>query len=225
MSRYAILHIEKCKHNTYALGRHILRQQQPENANPDRSHLNVNYITPEGNNLNAAINNRIRDGYKGKKAIRKDAVKALSIIMTGSHDVMKEIESKGSLKSWVNNAYIWLCDKFGEKNIVTLSLHMDEHTPHLHAVVVPLTKDGRLCAKEVLGNREKMRNLQTSFWAMVGRMFRMDRGLKRSRARHTDITEYYTLLKNQDKLAKLVNLTLDNRQNRYRGKDDPRLGF
>ncbi len=33
---------------------------------------------------------------------------------------------------------------------------MDEKTPHLHVVFVPLTQDNRLSAKEIIGNRKKL---------------------------------------------------------------------
>ena len=38
--------------------------------------------------------------------------------------------------------------------------HMDEKTPHLHLTFVPLTKDNRLCAKEILGNRANLTKWQ-----------------------------------------------------------------
>lgn len=216
MANFAVLHIEKCKPNAYALGRHIMREKIPDNADPSRTHLNRNIITPENNNLNRAIDERIRQGYKGKKSIRKDAVKAVSIIMSGSHEGMKELERTGKLNTWTSLAQSWLGQEFGAENVVSLSLHMDEKTPHLHAVVVPLTPDGRLSAKEVVGNREHLQQLQTSFYTSCGRLFGLHRGLKGSRARHTDIAEYYTLLQNRDKLAKAAEQELYRRQNRNR---------
>lgn len=43
------------------------------------------------------------------------------------------------------------------------TLHMDERTPHIHCVVVPLTVDGRLSAKEVMGDRRKLSELQDCY--------------------------------------------------------------
>ncbi|EOS67778.1 hypothetical protein C818_03943 [Lachnospiraceae bacterium MD308] len=37
---------------------------------------------------------------------------------------------------------------------------MDEKTPHLHLTFVPLTKDNRLCAKEIIGNRANLTKWQ-----------------------------------------------------------------
>lgn len=40
--------------------------------------------------------------------------------------------------------------------IVSAVVHMDEKTPHLQLTFVPLTKDNRLCAKEIIGNRANL---------------------------------------------------------------------
>lgn len=48
---------------------------------------------------------------------------------------------------------IRVAERVGEDNIVSAVIHLDEKTPHMHLCFVPLTKDHRLCAKEILGNR------------------------------------------------------------------------
>lgn len=54
---------------------------------------------------------------------------------------------------------------------------MDEKTPHMHLCFVPLTEDGRLCAKEILGNKKKLTLWQDSFWShMVGKYPDLERG-------------------------------------------------
>lgn len=46
---------------------------------------------------------------------------------------------------------------------MTADLHLDEKTPHIHYVVVPITKDKRLSAKELCGNRKAYQSLQSDF--------------------------------------------------------------
>jgi hypothetical protein len=65
--------------------------------------------------------------------------------------------------------------------------------------VVPITKDKRLSAKEFIGTREKLRDDQTSFADLMEDLG-LQRGVKRSKARHTTIREYYTNL-NQTKAS------------------------
>ena len=54
---------------------------------------------------------------------------------------------------------------------------MDEKTPHLHLVFVPLTEDNRLCAKEIIGNRANLTKWQDDFHAyMVEKYPDLERG-------------------------------------------------
>ena len=54
---------------------------------------------------------------------------------------------------------------------------MDEKTPHMHLCFVPLTEDGRLCAKEIIGNKKKLTWWQDEFWKhMVKRYPDLERG-------------------------------------------------
>lgn len=54
---------------------------------------------------------------------------------------------------------------------------MDERTPHMHLPFVPITQDGRLCAKEILGNKKKLTWWQDEFWKhMVEKYPDLERG-------------------------------------------------
>ena len=48
---------------------------------------------------------------------------------------------------------------FGKENIVSSAMYRDERTPHMHVVVVPLTEDGRLSARSVVGKKEQMKDI------------------------------------------------------------------
>jgi len=191
--QFAVNHAERCKPNTYALGEHIKRENMPKNADPSRSHLNQ-YLVDHGANIMRTIDKRIEEGYTGETAIRKDAVKAVSVVLSGTHDRMIEIEKTGHLDEWVKTNQEWLNTRYGKENVISLALHMDELTPHLHAVVVPLTKDGRLSAKDVIGDIAKMREMQTDY-ANAMKPFGLERGREGSRAYHEDVKEFYSRLK------------------------------
>lgn len=189
MKQYAVIHVEKCKSNVGALGNHLDRKKIPENAFPGMVSQNREIVSHSGN-LNQAVDNRLNEGYEGKTAIRKDAVKSISIVLTGTHDQMKHLLHEGYLPAWIEENKKFLFEKYGERNIVSMHLHMDERTPHIHAVVVPLTPDGRLSAKEVVGNRDKLRELQDDYAEKMERLG-LARGEKYSRAKHEDVKEYY----------------------------------
>ena len=70
---------------------------------------------------------------------------------------------------------------WAEENIVSAMVHMDEKTPHLHLVFVPLTKDNRLCAKEIIGNRANLTKWQDDFHACMVEHAPTERGESASR--------------------------------------------
>ena len=191
--QYAVCHAERCKANTYALGLHISRENMPKNADPAKTHLNQ-ILVDHGDNIMRTIDKRIEEGYTGETAVRKDAVKAISMVLTGTHERMIELEETGQLGKWVSANQEWLNTRYGKENVVSLALHMDELTPHLHAVIVPLTIQGRLSAKLILGQKVQMREMQTDY-AMAMETFGLERGKEGSRAHHEDVKEYYTRLK------------------------------
>jgi len=199
---YAIYHVEKGKGNANAIGHHIDRTDGKEhsyrNADPDRKKNNLNYGVPKERhrmNLQDAVNARIKEGYKGKRAIRKDAVRYLKHVVTGSHKEMKEMaKDPVKLRKWADENVRFMIKEFGADNIVRCTLHMDEKTPHLHCVTVPLTQDGRLSAKEVLGGRKEMSARQDRYAEKMSE-FGLKRGVKGTGIKHEDAKRYYGRIK------------------------------
>ena len=200
---YAIYHIEKGNISSGGIGNHIDRKEGKEHsykhADPERRHLNMNIVLPKNRQrmpLADAISDRIKEGYHGKKGIRKDAVKYCTHILTGSHEKMHDIfSSEKSAKEWINRNYTFMAKEFGEQNIVRFSVHLDEKTPHIHAVTVPLTEDGRLSAKEIVGNRTKMQARQDRY-AEYMHKFGLERGIKGTGIKHETAKEYYARINN-----------------------------
>lgn len=88
------------------------------------------------------------------------------------------------------------CLKFHEQHygeVIAAIIHMDEKTPHMHVMSVPITQDGRLSARDIIGNKTKMSNLQTKYYEEVGCKFGLERGeiqLSESRRRHISTQEH-----------------------------------
>lgn len=202
---FAVLHIEKgTAGKAGGLGSHIDRTKKVLNADPKLSEKNLFYHLGENGkvyvydtfknrrSLQERIDRRIQEGYKGKTAIRKDAVTHLNIVLTGSHEEMKAIgKDPEKLTQWMNENFRFICERFGSRNVVDFTLHMDERTPHIHCVVVPLTRNGRLSAKEVMGDRRKLSELQDSYGKAMQAKFGLQRGIKGSTATHDSVREYY----------------------------------
>jgi hypothetical protein len=186
---FAVFHAEKITASGASLGYHIDRVEGKEhtfsNADPQRKHLNYSWDDNPGCSkpVHQALADRIQEGYTGETAIRKDAVKGLSLMLTGSHEDMKVIEKEPEkFNAWLKANFKFVKDEFGKENIVRFVVHRDEKTPHIHAIVVPL-QDGRLTAKKVLGNRIEMSQRQDRY-AQAMEPFSLSRGIKGSKAIH-----------------------------------------
>ena len=198
---------------------HIERKTIPKNADPTRTCLNRELVDfPDGvTNRTEAINHRIRTaGIKRK--ITPDQVRAIRIVLSGTHEDMMKVQDEGRLNEWCADNLQWLHRTFGRENTVSAVLHMDEHTPHIHATVVPIvtgerrkakkkqqvegkrtyrkkTDAIRLCADDVL-TREKLSAYHDSYAEAMAK-YSLQRGIRGSEARHTTTAQYYRDLKRQ----------------------------
>ena len=198
---------------------HIERKTTPKNADPTRTCLNRELVEfPDGvTNRTEAINHRIRTaGIKRK--ITPDQVRAIRIVLSGTHEDMMKVQDEGRLNEWCADNLQWLHRTFGRENTVSAVLHMDEHTPHIHATVVPIvtgerrkakkkqqvegkrtyrkkTDAVRLCADDVL-TREKLSAYHDSYAEAMAK-YGLQRGIRGSEARHTTTAQYYRDLKRQ----------------------------
>ena len=158
MGSYTVIHIEKRPEVSTVLERHIVRQEikyvdsvrtetvwTPDNADKTKSHLNEEFIDrtstdPNGKKKNLTINQAVKARIKecGIK-VRKGQNTCLEIIISGSPEVLNAL-SPEEIHQWAEESVQWTKDTFGEKNVVSATLHMDEKTPHLHIIAVPIVQ-------------------------------------------------------------------------------------
>ena len=50
-------------------------------------------------------------------------------------------------------------------------VHVDEKTLHMHLCFAPITADGRLSAKEIVGNKKKLTQWQDEYWKHMVRKY------------------------------------------------------
>ena len=190
----------------------------PKNADPTRTHLNRELVEfPDGvADRPEAISHRIRTaGIKRK--ITPDQVRAIRIVLSGTHEDMIRVQDEGRLNEWCDDNLQWLHRTFGKENTVSAVLHMDEHTPHIHATVVPIVTGERrkarkkqaegkriyrkkanavrLCADDLL-TRERLVAYHDSYAKAMAK-YGLQRGVRGSEARHTTTAQYYRDLKRQ----------------------------
>lgn len=130
-----------------------------------------NVTLKESSNWLQDIDNEIKAA--GAKT-RSNSVLALDTIYTASPDFFT---GKNNTE---NDRFFRDCLKFHESHfghIISAVVHYDETTPHLHVISVPLTKDNRLSARDVIGNKSKMSKTQDAFFEQVGRGYGLERGI------------------------------------------------
>lgn len=165
---YAIMRFEKRKGGpASALERHHERKKEQYASNPDidreRSHLNYHLVKPAGSyywEIQSRIEAAQRQNPRCK--VRKDSVKFIDTIVTASPEYLAALPPE-RVKRYFERALDFFKEEVGEENIFSAVVHMDERNPHMHLCFVPLTRDHRLSAKEVIGNREKLVEWQDRF--------------------------------------------------------------
>ena len=199
------------------------RKAKNPDHNYDRSRTALNFqVGPGGVITTVDKSRRIGDRVEEiiKKHLRPDARvtaisnRAVMVVFGGNRERMREMafgsqvlneyeETNGHLvrqpeiEQWAKDIYGFVCREFGEENVASFIVHLDETGPHAHCVFVPLTADGRLCSKEVLGGKNKiearqhMRDLHTRL-AEVNRKYGLDCGddIQVIGARHRSTAEY-----------------------------------
>lgn len=182
---YAIMRCKKLASMGSVAGalKHCYRERETPNADPERTPGNVHTAAATTDEAMG----RLRSLLPEKR--RKDAVLAVEYLMTASPEWWDKADAKQQAE-FFRQSRQWLADKYGEDRIVTATIHRDEKTPHLSAFVVPLTKDGRLSAKEFVGGRQKMRDDQTAYAKRLEPLG-LERGIEGSKARHQTIRAYY----------------------------------
>lgn len=158
---------------------HNERIKDHSNSNPDIdfSRSAENYHVGEyadALSYNQRAEKRLAEGYKGRRAVRKDAVKLVEVLFTSDKAFFDSQPDNG--RAYFKDCLKWASERFGADNIIADVVHLDEATPHMHLDFVPLTADGRLSAKELLGDKKQLQKLQDDFYENVGRKYGLDRG-------------------------------------------------
>jgi len=200
---YAIIRTEKLKTfgNTGGLNAHLIRSIEVPNA--DKELFKFNHRMVGSNDLSKDVKQRLN---ALKIEPRKNAVLAIEHLMTASPEAFELHKNKNSetgetlLKgtkeaverwnSFKKNCNEWLAERYGKGNIINFTCHLDEKTPHIHAIVVPIDTKGKLNCRDFLGGRELMQKMQSSF-AEKMKPIGLERGIEGSKAEHTKVQKWY----------------------------------
>ena len=210
-AQYAILRFAKYKGPE--IGRieaHDERTKETYASNPDvdtsRSRLNFHLVKPHRSYRTEAEKQISEAGCRA----RKDSVRVVETLITASPEFFQGKKPR-EVKAFFEYALDFIQSKQSPETIISAVVHMDEKTPHMHLCFVPLTADGRLSAKDIIGNKKKLTQWQDDFWKhMVKKYPDFERGESASETGRTHIPprlfkEAVRLNRQKDKISRLLS--------------------
>lgn len=186
---YSILRVAKVKGsvNTRGLQRHNQRENENYNnkdINHEETHKNYDLINAQSIDYQQVIDEKIEANYSGNRKIRSDAVRHVDGLITSDKEFFEGMDDS-EIESFFKDSLEFLENEYGKENMLYATVHLDERVPHMHFGFVPLTDDGRLSAKDQLGNKKALTELQDRF-----NMHMNDRGHDMERGTSKQVTEH-----------------------------------
>lgn len=185
---YAIIRVSKVKSlgSLRGLSRHHMRESETKNANPAKQ----NRVLVGGDPFTEVTS-------RHPQKVRKNAVLAVEHLLTASPEYFRDPGqgpgeyNERKTQAWAELAVLFLKDKYGD-NLASAVLHLDESTPHVQAMVVPLRADGKLDAARLFGP-DALTDLQDRY-AEAMKPLGLVRGVQGSPAKHERIKRHYGLV-------------------------------
>jgi len=208
---YAILRFQKAQAGGVAgRDRHNERKKSEYKSNPNidktKSDMNYHLIEPNG---------KYKDGYMNRIQevrcrFRSNSVIMVETLITASPEFMEKLNTYEQ-RQFFERAAAFLYERIGKENVISAVVHMDEKTPHMHFCFVPITKDGRLSAKEVLGNKAAFCKWQDDFDRMHSFYPDLQRGLPAAVTGRKHIPPYlFRAAENVSKSYDAINQSLQS---------------
>ncbi|MBR8840913.1 MAG: plasmid recombination protein, partial [Stigonema ocellatum SAG 48.90 = DSM 106950] len=217
---YAILRVAKMKTmgNVGGHGSHVERLRETLNADPEKLKLNQRLAGTD----DPAADVRVRFDEAGVEP-RKGAVVAIDVFISASPEHFQQNHPNDpNWRAFQQKAMDFLRQEYGADNVVHAIAHHDETSPHLHAIVTPIRSksvkvgravkteriENRLCAKDWLGGSRKTLSLLQTRFANSVKELGLDRGIEGSKAKHTEVSQFYSVMKETSAQAQAVHLAL-----------------
>ena len=175
--QYAIMRFAKYKGPEITnIEAHNERRKERYASNPDidlsRSKQNFHLIEPPQRYRAEA---ELQISAAGCRT-RKDSVRAVEVLFTATPEFFKG-KKLPEIRQYFEETLRFFVQYQSRETIISAVVHMDEKTAHMHLSFVPLTPDGRLSAKEIVGNKKKLTWWQDKFWEhMVKKYPDLERG-------------------------------------------------
>ena len=217
---YAIIRNTKYKReNLKGIYRHNERRNKNysnKNINPELSHLN--YSLKDCKHSYEKEFDLIKEKYNLKGQIKSVSNIVCEYIITSDKEYFNSI-GIDETKRYFETAYKFVCEykNLGEQYILSAKVHMDEETPHMHLVFIPVvhTKDkkgnciDKIACSEFWKAKDSYRQLQDSFYNyMVANNFELERGNPSERV-HLLVEDYKKITNFEESKTLLQDVKLE----------------
>ncbi|MEE0865701.1 MAG: MobV family relaxase [Clostridia bacterium] len=220
---YAIIRNTKYKRdNLKGIYRHNERKNKNysnENIDKERSYLNYSIKSPKYRYDKEF--DMIKEKYNLKGQIKTVSNIACEYIITSDKQFFEEIGEEET-KRYFETAYNFVAEykNLGEQYIMSAKVHMDEETPHMHLIFLPVVhttdKKGnnidKIACSEFWKEKDSYRRLQNAFYQyMTSHNFELERGVPKEKTgrEHLDIKEYKEITNYDKTKEKLQNMKLE----------------
>jgi len=164
---------------------------------------------------------KLKDKYDLKGQIRSNSIIMCEMVFTSDKEFFNKIGEKET-KRYFDECYKFMCNykNLGETNIISAVVHLDEETPHMHLVYIPVihTKDkngnsiDKICCRDFWKGRDSYRNLQNTYFDFVkSKGFDLERGLfvEETNREHLTIQQYKNITNFENTKETLKNIKLE----------------
>ena len=220
---YAIIRNTKYKReNLKGIYRHNERKNKNySNTNIDKEKSYLNYSIKDPQYSYEKEFERIRKKYDLKGQIKVVSNIACEYIITSDKKFFDTIGEEET-KRYFETAYNFVAEykNLGQQYIMSAKVHMDEETPHMHLIFLPVVhttdKKGnsidKLACSEFWKAKDSYRQLQNAFYDyMTSYNFKLERGvpIEESGRKHLDLKEYKDITNFDKTKEKLQNIKLE----------------
>ena len=220
---YAIIRNKKYKReNLKGIYRHNERKNTNySNDNIDKEKSYLNYSLKEPRYSYEKEFDKIKEKYNLKGQIKTVSNIACEYIITSDKKYFERI-GKQETKRYFEIAYQFVSEykNLGEQYILSAKVHMDEESPHMHLIFLPVVhttdKKGiyidKLACSEFWKEKDSYRQLQNAFYDfMVSHNFELERGQPKEETQreNIDLKEFKEITNFNKTKELLENITLE----------------
>lgn len=189
VAQYGILRLQKYDGGAVrGIDTHVERRATSSRTNPDidfsKSSLNYDLQSQYQGTFNSRIKNVLEKN--GIAKTRKNAVVLAELLFTASPTFFDN-KSNDEIQQYFQDCYSWACKEYGEENIISAMIHLDEKTPHMHLELVPI-KNGKLNARELFNF--KTTEMQNKAHKNIFSKYGLDRGVTNKELKHLSTLNY-----------------------------------